>query len=72
MSGCRCVIKPEKPPHGGYFKLTAAYLLYFTSIFGILIMDKGGSVPGEIVGREGIIYADVDPNTVLEPRQRNP
>ena len=39
---------------------------------GSNITDKDGSLLGEIVGREGIIYADVEPNTVLESRQRNP
>jgi predicted amidohydrolase len=39
---------------------------------GSNIMDKDGSLLGEIVSKEGIIYADVEPDTVLDARQQNP
>jgi predicted amidohydrolase len=39
---------------------------------GSNVTDKDGSPLAEIWDQEGIIYADVDPGTVLETRQQNP
>ncbi len=39
---------------------------------GSNITDKNGSLLAEIWDKEGIIYADVDPSTVLDARNQNP
>ena len=39
---------------------------------GSNITDKDGSLMAEIWDKEGIIYADVDPGTVLDARNQNP
>lgn len=39
---------------------------------GSNITDKDGSLLSEIWNKEGIIYADVEPNSVLPTRQQNP
>lgn len=39
---------------------------------GSNITEKNGSLIAEIWDKEGIIYADVDPNTVLDARNQNP
>lgn len=39
---------------------------------GSNITDKDGSLLAEIWDKEGIIYADVDPSTVLDARNQNP